>query len=67
MGLFIPNRKAVPRRFSYVPRYYDPTKDESFKRRIRIKSRARRRRSPMGLLYFLALLFFALYIYHALG
>ncbi len=67
MGLFIPSRKAAPRKFSYVPRYYDPTKDESLKRRIRIRSRARRRRSPVGLLYFIALLLFALYIYQALG
>lgn len=67
MGLFIPNRKVKPRRFSYEPRHYDPTKDESLKRRMRIQSRARRRRSPVGLLYFLALLLFAIYIYNALG
>ena len=67
MGLFIPDRKVKPRRFSYEPRHYDPTKDESLKRRMRIKSRSRRRRSPVGLLYFLALLLFAIYIYNALG
>ncbi len=67
MGLFIRNRKVKPRRFSYEPRHYDPTKDESLKRRMRIHSRARRRRSPVGLLYFLALLLFAIYIYNALG
>ena len=67
MGLFIPNRKVKPRRFSYEPRHYDPSKDESLKRRMRIPSRARRRRSPVGLLYFLALLLFAIYIYNALG
>ena len=67
MGLFIPNRKVKPRRFSYEPRHYDPSKDESLKRRMRIHSRARRRRSPVGLLYFLALLLFAIYIYNALG
>ncbi len=67
MGLFVPSRKAKPRRFSYEPRYYDPTRDESLKRRMRIRSRARRRRSPLGLLYFLAFLFFAIYIYGALG
>ncbi len=67
MSLFVSNRKAKPRRFSYEPRFYDPTRDESLKRRMRIHSRARRRRSPLGLLYFLALLFFAIYIYGALG
>ncbi len=67
MGLFVPSRKAKPRRFSYEPRYYDPTRDESLKRRMRIRSRARRRRSPLGLLYFFAFLFFAIYIYGALG
>ena len=66
MGLFVPSRKAKPRRFSYEPRYYDPTKDESLKRRMRIHSKARRR-SPLGLLYFLVFLFFAIYIYGALG
>ena len=67
MGIFIPSRRSKPRRFSYEPRYYDPTKDESLKRRMRIHSRARRRRSPLGLIYFAVLLFFAIYIYNALG
>ena len=67
MGLLSSGRKAKPRRFSYEPRFYDPTKDESLKRRMRVHSRSRRRRSPLGLLYFLALLFFAIYIYNALG
>ena len=66
MGLFIQNRRAKPRRFSYEPRFYDPKKDENLKRRMRIGSRARRRRSPLGLLYFVGLLLFALYIYNAL-
>ena len=60
-------RKAKPRRFSYEPRFYDPTRDDSLKRRMRIKSRVRRRRSPLALLYFFAILFFAIYIYGALG
>lgn len=67
MGLFIPNRKVTPRRFSYEPRHYDPRKDENLKRRIRIQSRAQRRRSPIGLIYFIALLLFAIYIYNTLG
>ncbi|HMB91292.1 MAG TPA: hypothetical protein VKP65_10630 [Rhodothermales bacterium] len=67
MGIFIPSRKVKNRRFSYEPRFYDPKKDEDLKRRMRVKSRARRRRSPAGLLYFFALLVFAIYIYQALG
>ena len=67
MGIFVPKRRSKPRRFSYEPRYYDPSKDESLKRRMRIHSRARRRRSPLGLIYFVVLLFFAIYIYAALG
>lgn len=66
MGIFIPSRRSKPRRFSYEPRYYDPTKDESLKKRIRVRSRARRRRSPLGLIYFAGLLLFAIYIYNAL-
>jgi hypothetical protein len=34
---------------------------------MRIGSRARRRRSPAGLIYFGALLLFAIYIYQTLG
>ncbi|MFQ5572140.1 MAG: hypothetical protein ACE5G0_20880 [Rhodothermales bacterium] len=67
MGLFIPSRKVRPRRFSYEPRYYDPSKDESLKRRMRIRSRAHRKRKPLGLVYFAVLLLFALYIYNALS
>ena len=67
MGLFLGKRKVRPRAFSYEPRYYDPSRDESIKRRMRIRSRARRRRSPLALLYLAALLFFAFYIYNALG
>ncbi len=65
--MIVSNRKAKPRRFSYEPRFYYPTRDESLKRRMRIHSRARRRRSPLGLLYFFAILFFAIYMYGALG
>ena len=67
MGVFSGKRKTRPRAFKYEPRYYDPTRDESLKRRMRIKSRARRRRSPLALLYLLALLLFAVYIYNALN
>ncbi len=67
MGLFLNKRKVKPRSFSYEPRYYDPSRDESLKRRMRIQRYARRRRSPLALLYLAALLFFAFYIYNALG
>ena len=67
MGLFIHNRRAKPRRFDYEPRYYDPRRDESLKRRMRIQSKVRRRRSPIELLYLGGLLLLALYIYRALG
>jgi len=67
MGLIPSSRKVKPRTFSYEPRFYDPRKDESLKRRMRIQGRARRRRSPLGLIYFVALLLMALYIYTTLG
>ena len=66
MGLFIPGSKSTPRRFSYEPRFYNPEKDESIKRRMRVHGRARRRRSG-GFVYLVALLVFALYIYNLLG
>lgn len=66
MGLLF-GRKPKPRKFDYTPRYYDPRKDESLKRRMTIKSRVRRRRSPIALYYLAALLLTALYIYNAIG
>ena len=66
MGLLF-GRKTRPRKFDYTPRYYDPRKDDSLKRRMRIQSRVRRRRSPIALYYLAALLLTALYIYNALG
>ncbi len=67
MAIFQSRRKVKPRVYSYEPRFYDPSRDESLKRRMRIQSRARRRRSPLALIYLAALLFFAFYIYNALG
>lgn len=68
MSLFVP-RRAKPRKFSYEPRYYDPSKEEDLKRRLRIQrySRAARRGRFTGLIYFAALLLFAIYIYNLLG
>ena len=53
MGLLF-GRKTQPRKFDYTPRYYDPRKDDSLKRRMRIQSRVRRRRSPIALYYLAA-------------
>ncbi len=68
MGIFIPRRRVKHRRFDYEPRYYNPEKDESIKRRMRIKSRARhKRRSKLDMLYLLILLLFAMFIYNQLA
>lgn len=64
MGLFRPGKK--PRKFDYEPRFYDPSKDEDLKRRMRVQRKSRSRRSPTSLLYLLALLLFTLYIYSVL-
>ena len=67
MGLFLPGRTRKPRRFDYEPRYYRPEKDkdERIKQRLRIQSKVRRR-NPAGLVYFLILLAFVLYVLYAL-
>jgi len=64
--MLLPKQRVRHRRFQYQPRYYDPTRDERLKRRIRIKSKARRGRTP-GLLWFLILCLMALYVYFKLG
>lgn len=62
MGLMSPNRRG-PRRFDYEPRYYNPHKDESIKRRMRIQGRTRRKSNTGLRLIIMALLLgFALYI-----
>lgn len=65
MGLFRP-RGRKPRSFDYDPRHYDPSEDESLKRRMRVKRKTNRRRSPLSLLYLAGLLLFTLYIYSVL-
>ncbi|MDA0378379.1 MAG: hypothetical protein O2899_02715 [Bacteroidetes bacterium] len=67
MGLFIPGRRVRNKRFDYEPRFYDPKKDEKLKQRMRIQARNRRRRRPMGLVYFLLLFGMAVYVYLKLG
>jgi len=66
MSLFLPGRRVKHRRFTYEPRFYDPKRDEKLKQRIRIQSRARRRR-PAGLIYFVLLLAMAVFVYMKLG
>lgn len=63
MGLFMPGRRAQPRRFDYEPRYYNPHKDESIKRRMRIQGHARARRRTSSFITLVVLLAMALYIY----
>ena len=68
MSIFTPKHRK-PRGFRYEPRYYDPKDDEDLRRRMRIQrmSRMKRRNKFTNLLYFGALLLFALYIYNLLG
>ena len=67
MGLFTPGRRAQPRRFNYEPRYYNPEKDESLKRRMRIKSAAHSKRRGSNYIFLIALLVMAIYVYNLLG
>lgn len=43
------------RRFSYQPRYYDPSKDERIRERMRVSSSTRKGRGGNVLLYILLL------------
>jgi len=67
MGLFTPSKSRKPKRFEYEPRFYDQEKDEDLKRRMRVKRRKNRQRSPLSLLYLMGLLAFALFVMHSLG
>ena len=61
--LFFPKR-VQHRRFDYEPRYYDPSKEENLRQRMRIQRRARsKRQNPSRLLIILGLLIMALYIF----
>lgn len=62
MGLFLPNKRANYRRFSYEPRFWNPEKEERLKRRIRVKRHVKRR-PPAGVLYFALLLIIAAYMF----
>jgi len=67
MGLFLPGRRVRNKRFDYEPRFYNPKKDEKLKKRMRIQAFNRRRRSPMGIVYFIILCAMAVYVYQQLG
>ncbi len=67
MGIFLPGRRVRNKKFDYEPRYYNPKKDEKLKKRMRIQAYNRRRRSPLGIIYFLLLFAMAIYVYHQLG
>jgi hypothetical protein len=67
MGLFLRTKRVKHRRFDYQPRFYNPEKEQKLRQRIRIRSRASRRRSPAGLIYALLLLMLAFYIYKSLA
>lgn len=57
--------KRKPRRFDYDPRFYDPSKEDDIKRRLRVRRKSSRR-DPTSLLYLLGLLVFTIYIYLSL-
>ena len=66
MGLFVPSKKVGNRHFSYEPRFYNPDKEDQLRRRMRIMSKVRRRRNPLGLVIFSILFNMVLYIYMTL-
>lgn len=67
MGIFMPGRRATPRRFSYEPRYYNPDKDDNLKRRMRIQSASRSKRRNPSIIYMITLLVVAFYLYTVLA
>ena len=57
-------RRARPRKFSYEPRFYDPTKDDRLKRRMRAARPGVRRKSSQPAFIAVGLgLLLALYLY----
>jgi len=66
-AMFFPRNRVKNQRFSYEPRYYNPTRDENIRQRMRIQGRsAARRKRPTNLLVILALLVMALYIFFSI-
>jgi hypothetical protein len=67
MGLFVSGRRPRPRRFDYTPRVYDPSKDESLRRRMRVsRMSATKRSSPTKALLYGAMVVVALYIVNSI-
>lgn len=64
MGI-IGGKKRTPRKFDYEPRFYDPSKEQDLRRRMRVRRKSRRR-NPTSLLYLLGLLLFTIYLYSVL-
>jgi hypothetical protein len=52
----IPRNRPKPRRFDYEPRFYDPTEDDRFKRRLRFTSSTRRGKRPSFLVLVIILI-----------
>lgn len=65
--MFFQRNRVKNHRFSYEPRYYDPSRDENIKQRMRIQSRSlARRKKPTSFLIILALLVMAVYVFLSL-
>lgn len=60
--MLIPRTRVRNRRFEYVPRFYDPRRDERLRQRLRIRSKTRRGKQP-AFIAVAILLIVALYIY----
>ncbi|MEM1042309.1 MAG: hypothetical protein AAGI91_06720 [Bacteroidota bacterium] len=57
-----PRHRPKPRRFTYEPRFYDPSHDERLKQRLRFKTNTRRGKQP-AFIAVAVLLLLALYLY----
>ncbi|WP_103028844.1 hypothetical protein [Salinibacter altiplanensis] len=65
MGLFSAGRG--PRSFDYRPRHHDPEEDDrDIRRRMKSRRAQEAQRSPLSLLFFLALLFLTVLLYYSL-
>lgn len=67
MGLFVPSKRPVPRRFDYEPRFYDPSRDESIRQRLRAARKTSKRSSPTKALLYGIVLVIVLYLLNTLG
>ena len=57
------HRRVQPRRFSYTPRFYDPSKDERIKRRMRFERKGGRRTKQPAFILVALLFVLAFYLY----